>query len=65
MSDRCEKRREGKPCGYALIGAACPICDGRRVAERLPMMAPLPARAGTEQKRSRAKVFVLKRRGAA
>ena len=29
-------------CGYALIRGLCPIHGGRQVAERLPMMAPLP-----------------------
>lgn len=31
-------------CRYALINGVCPICDGRRVSDRLPMVAPLPAK---------------------
>lgn len=50
-------------CRYALINGVCPIHEGRQVADRLPMMAPLPKAPDT--KPTRAKVFVLKRRGAA
>jgi uncharacterized Zn finger protein (UPF0148 family) len=34
---RCPK------CRYALMrDGSCPICDGRKVSDRLPMAAPLP-----------------------
>jgi hypothetical protein len=32
--------------GYALINGACPICDGRMVADRLPMPVPIAAYTG-------------------
>lgn len=64
MSDRCEKRRDGRVCGYALIGAACPICDGRQVSERLPMLAPMPRPAEVARRHSRVYAFPV-RRGAA
>ena len=33
---RCPK------CRYALVRGVCPICDGKQVGDRQPMLAPLP-----------------------
>jgi hypothetical protein len=27
MSDRCQRGRDGKPCGYVLIHGLCPVCE--------------------------------------
>lgn len=48
---RCPK------CKYALINGVCPICDGRKVAERLPMLAPLPEKRGAKTKRGRLRLL--------
>jgi hypothetical protein len=55
-------KRAGAPrcqrCRYALLNGRCPMCDGRRVAERLPMSAPLPAAPDTKSS-GRAKVIPI------
>lgn len=56
---RCDRIRDGKQCGYALVNSVCPVCSGKQVSDRLPMPAPMPKHA--EHREQRAKVFALPR----